>query len=834
MLGCLCAVGVAWSQPQDSKTVESTAAGHMTKVAANPLRFRKHLLSSESEFSAAGVLDVNSDGKVDIVCGAWWYEAPHWQKHYFREIEKIRGRFDDYSNLVVDVDGDGAADIISVNFRSQSLFWSRNPGNLSNDVTERLDPLPADPQSSRLEVSKGETSKDENPWKNFIIDRPGTSETGRLVDLNGDGQLDVLPAGTNFAAWYEFFRPTDPNSTDPNSTDQVRWVKHSLPDELIGHGIGVGDINGDGRIDVVGPRGWAEAPRMPAEDRWIWHPEFELARDCALPILTWDVDGDGDLDLVWARGHNIGLYWTEQITADQLSVGLPGDLLNHPVVDTISRRKWVTHAIDTSWANIHTLMTADLDGDGTLELVAGKRFMGHDGKDPGEYDPLAIYSYQYDVQHRTWQRRTISYGGRCGIDLDSVCADLDGDGDIDIVAPSRAGLYWLENLSEDLSQPATADRESRLSDTDVDAKEGKILGQYRDHLDLSFVVDEQLNRRQMETPFDHGLRRAHALQQMQLVMGPFPAPEFRIPLDIQVQSIEDAQGYWRIHLTFATDDAAGKVDRVPAYLLIPYQLDATGSSAENQPSDQAKSALLARPAMLCLHQTQFEFGKGEPCALGGNTNLHYAHELALRGFVCLAPDYPGFAEYEYDFQKTKQHYASGTMKAIWNHVRALDLLETLPCVRRDSIGVIGHSLGGHNALFVAAFDQRIRGVVTSCGFNSFQDYYGGNLKGWTSDRYMPRISQLFNNDPSLVPFDFPQVLASIAPRPIFVNAALHDANFAVIGVQKCEQAIKPIYQTIYGVQQHMRFEYPDAQHDFPKQIRDQAYDWIEAMLKQKK
>ncbi|MFO0941060.1 MAG: FG-GAP-like repeat-containing protein [Pirellulales bacterium] len=751
------------------------------------VEFISHALNLESEFSAAGKLDVNNDGQPDIVCGAYWYEAPHWKRHRFREVEQIRGRFDDYSNLVVDVDRDGAQDIVSVNYRSKSLYWVRNPG--VGKSKETSDPGSQKSQSSEL-------------WETIVIDHPGTSETGQLADLDADGKLDILPAGTNFAAWYRFVI----------EDGKVTWKKHDLPEQLIGHGIGVGDLNGDGRTDVIGSKGWAQAPLNPREDRWVWHDEFSLARDCSIPILCWDVDSDGDLDLVWSRAHDVGLYWTEQIESHASTVSVDKLIADHQAIGMIATRKWVTHAIDTSWSNIHTLMTADLDGDGKLELVAGKRYLAHDGKDPGEYDPLSIAWYKFDNSFRIWQRNVIGYGGPCGIDLDSFCADMDQDGDIDIVAPSRIGLHWLENRrlnkgdkspSVDSQQPA-----SELSSSSNFYSAKPESKRYTYHTDLSYFINGQGNQQPIKTPFDHAARRQHILRQMQQVMGELPSSNQRVPLDIQIQSIEDFESYWRLHLTYASDRSEDRIDRVPAFLLLPKKL--------------TKPA----PAMLCLHQTNFELGKGEPCGMGKNVNLFIAHELAQQGFVCIAPDYPGFSEYAYSFEENANLYASGTMKGIWNHIRAVDVLESLPCVNRDAIGAIGHSLGGHNSLFVAAFDLRIRNVITSCGFNSFEDYYSGNLKGWTSSRYMPRIASQYESSPSKMPFDFPEVLAAIAPRGVFVNAPRGDSNFAVVGVEKCEVAVKPIYQTVFNFSDRLKFVYPDAGHDFPTPVRQQAYEWL--------
>jgi hypothetical protein len=121
-------------------------------------------------------------------------------------------------------------------------------------------------------------------------------------------------------------------------------------------------------------------------------------------------------------------------------------------------------------------------------------------------------------------------------------------------------------------------------------------------------------------------------------------------------------------------------------------------------------------------------------------------------------------------------------------------------------------------------------VVTSCGFNAFHHYYGGNLAGWTSDRYMPRIREVYHNSPDEVPFDFYGVLAAIAPRGIFVNAPLEDSNFAVEGVRKVEASVAEVFGLL-GVKEKLVCVYPQAKHDFPPEIREQAYEWLTKTLK---
>jgi dienelactone hydrolase len=233
-----------------------------------------------------------------------------------------------------------------------------------------------------------------------------------------------------------------------------------------------------------------------------------------------------------------------------------------------------------------------------------------------------------------------------------------------------------------------------------------------------------------------------------------------------------------------------------------------------------------------LHQTN-PAGKDSVAGLAERPAMHYAHELAERGYVCLAPDYPSFGEYEYDFTRSDLPYRSGSMKAIWNNIRAIDLLETLPEVDISRIGAIGHSLGGHNALFTAVFDLRLRAVVASCGFTAFHDYDGGKLAGWTSNRYMPAIRDVYASDPDQMPFDFHEVVAAIAPRSLFVNAPLHDANFDVSGVRRVIDSASKVYDFL-DAGGRLRVETPDAQHDFVDAVRLQAYEWLDKTAFKKK
>jgi acyl-CoA thioesterase I len=329
---------------------------------------------------------------------------------------------------------------------------------------------------------------------------------------------------------------------------------------------------------------------------------------------------------------------------------------------------------------------------------------------------------------------------------------------------------------------------------------------YDDHHDLSYYLDDGRHRHPIRTPEDWAIRRAHILLNLQQVMGRLPDDSQRVPLDVQVVEESREGKLIRSKITYQSDP----LGRVTAWLLLP-----------------ADSGKEKRPAILALHQT-FSSGKDEPVGLAGSKNMHYGRELAERGYVVLAPDYPSLGEHAYDFAKHPE-YASGTMKAIWDNIRAVDLLAGLPEVDPERIGVIGHSLGGHNALFTAAFEPRLRAVATSCGFTSLRK---DDLPSWTGPRYMPRIASEYAGDIRRLPFDFPEILAALAPRPVLACAATRDDDFDASGVRDCLTAAQPIYRLL-GEPEHLQAEYPDAPHDFPPDTRQRAYEFLEQHLRGK-
>lgn len=310
-------------------------------------------------------------------------------------------------------------------------------------------------------------------------------------------------------------------------------------------------------------------------------------------------------------------------------------------------------------------------------------------------------------------------------------------------------------------------------------------------------------------------RRSEILQAMQSVMGKMPGDDKRCPLDVRVEEETDCGTYVRRLISYASEPGS----RTPAYLCIPK-------------AALAKDAAPV-PAALCLHPTDNSIGFKVVVGLGGKQHRQYAAELAERGFVTISPSYPQLAQYQPDLKALG--YESGTMKAIWDNRRALDVLDSLPFVKHDSYGAIGHSLGGHNAIFTAVFDHRISVIVSSSGFDCFGDYYGGKPelwvhgKGWCQDRYMPKLAE-YQNKLKDIPFDFPELIAALAPRDVFINAPLKDSNFHAESVDRVVKAASAVY-ALHQAQGHLIVDHPDSEHDFPDAQREKTYVLMEKVLK---
>ncbi len=361
-----------------------------TASAADPLKFERIKIGNVT-YEAASAFDVNKDGAADIVSGEYWFAGPDFvRQHKICDVRREGDYYDDFSDYPMDVNGDGYLDIITGGWWGKTLRWRENPKG--GPVT----------------------------WKVHDIDKCGNIETVRFWDVDKDGQVEVVPNAGGHVTVYKLVR-------DEAGKGTGKFTKHVVKESGCGHGLGFGDVNGDGRGDFIVPDGWIEAPESPLKDKWAWHPEFKLGTT-SVPVLVHDVSGDGRADIIEGQGHGYGLNWWEQKT------------------DPTGKRTWVKHQIDPDRSQYHDMLLADIDNDGKVELVTGKRYRAHCGHDPGASDPIGLY--YFEIEGGRFKRVTLDYGppskaSAAGIYL--WVADITGNGWKDIVAPGKEGLYLFKN-----------------------------------------------------------------------------------------------------------------------------------------------------------------------------------------------------------------------------------------------------------------------------------------------------------------------------------------------------------------------------------------------------
>lgn len=357
-----------------------------SSLALRDVKFARHFVAAES-FESVGIIDVNKDGKPDLVSGDFWYENADERKNSFRRRKLIGDQkrfeeyYDDFSTIPLDVDGDGDQDVVTGGWFGGMLRWLENTG-------------PA-----------GKT------WPIHDIAEVGNVETTRAWDIDGDGKVEIVPNNPNKPLKY--FTLDKPNTFRqiPVTTTQ-------------GHGLGFGDINGDGKGDFIIPKGWVENM---GNERWKLHEEFDLGT-ASIPIIVTDLNADKLADLIVGQGHGYGLHWYEQ------KKGSDG------------KRTWIKHVIDEKNSQYHCMEWADIDGDNRPDLITGKRFRAHNDGDPGCYDEVGLYYFTWDG--KAFTKHTISYGpagvGK-GTGLYFALHDLRGTGRKDIIVAGKDGLTVFFN-----------------------------------------------------------------------------------------------------------------------------------------------------------------------------------------------------------------------------------------------------------------------------------------------------------------------------------------------------------------------------------------------------
>lgn len=346
--------------------------------------------------------DIDGDGKLDITAGEFWYQAPDFKQRPVRKLEAFGADYlQNNSEHLYDMDGDGDLDVLAGAFTNSIVNWYENRGAGNYDV---------------------------EAWPVHQLIDTGTAhnEATFLHDIDGDGTPEFIENSWNVK------NPTQIVRLIRGENGKVTATKHLVSEVgTNGHGMGFGDINGDGKLDILFQGGWYEQPETkPFSSRWQYRHDFDLPH-ASCPVLVVDLNKDGRNDIVWADGHSYGLYWHEQL---------------EPQSDGTTT--WRQHLIDKKFSQGHALAWDDVDNDGQPELITGKRYYAHSGRDAGAEDDVTVQFYDWNVDTGTWAKHLISTapaGEGPGIGLQIRVHDLDDNGWKDIIVPGKSGTHIIWN-----------------------------------------------------------------------------------------------------------------------------------------------------------------------------------------------------------------------------------------------------------------------------------------------------------------------------------------------------------------------------------------------------
>lgn len=360
----------------------------------NPTLIWKREKIGDVIYECASAFDVDKDGDYDIVTGEYWFEGPEFKKqHKICDLSRVDDYYDNFSDFPMDVNGDGYLDTIAGGWWGLKMLWHENP--------------------------QGGTG----PWPVHEVAQVGNVERNEFHDLDGDGRMEIISTTKPV----NYFRL----KVDADGKGTGEFEHYQITEGGGGHGLGVGDINGDKKQDMVFSGGWLESTGDPFDTKaWVWHPDWNFGA-ASHPIIVYDVNNDGQNDLIVGQAHDYGLAWYEQ--------GKDAD----------GTRVWTKHDIETDRSQFHEMQLVDIDNDGQPELVTGKRYRAHAFNDPGSLDPLGLY--YYEINGGDFQRITLDYGpaGRAsGTGIGLWIEDIDGNGWKDILAPGKEGCYLFRNMGD--------------------------------------------------------------------------------------------------------------------------------------------------------------------------------------------------------------------------------------------------------------------------------------------------------------------------------------------------------------------------------------------------
>jgi hypothetical protein len=352
---------------------------------ATRIRFRKHQIDKAFRSEGVAVADFNGDDRLDIAVGSVYYAGPNWQPvAILPEAKEFNrhGYSDSFLCFADDINRDQAMDLIVVGFPGQQTHWLENPRRVGA------------------------------VWEKHLAVQETGGESPTYTDVDGDGRRELICMNKGKCVLAQ-------PGQDPTQPWELRAISNE-GDPAPGHGLGLGDINSDGAVDVLVPNGWWQGSNAPTESAWRFHSAdfFGEAQLC-----VHDFDGDGDNDVLGSSAHGYGIAWSEQ-TPDG----------------------WKTHEIDNTDSQTHAIHLADMNGDGLMDFVTGTRFWAHNGHDPGSFLPSVIcwFEQQRNDGRVTWTKHVIDVDSGVGLHFQIV--DVNNDNRLDIVTANKKGLYYFERI----------------------------------------------------------------------------------------------------------------------------------------------------------------------------------------------------------------------------------------------------------------------------------------------------------------------------------------------------------------------------------------------------